>query len=604
MKKLIGSNWELDLTLFNISETQENSDFTDNLFTKISLPFEIDLTNDLDIAFGFISSYLTSPQTLYNVKYQDGDTIVDAVFEILEEQGGKLQCNYEAGIDEFPSFDKKLSELTLHDFDLPEGVSIYDHAESTLPLTYPAVDYCFPMLHAEFIDTSDELWENFEKIINKRVNNAFIENTIDVAELIYYNRNYMQPLPFWLYLLKKGIEDGGYTLHGDILTDPVLLKKAIFSPRDYYKYIEKTSEFIIQKGSDYNYLIDIISNDPFCFYGKTIPITKKGKYLLQGRINLDYGPNSLLAEKEVSIVFNGTEIYYEDSYVGAIYYINLFLTVNADSTLAYGAKTFNAGEELVIDLELICMVEFDASGDPIPNISNYNRVNLKNAVPDINFSDFVAATRKWRNYSFEPRGKEIWMNKINNAVSLENPVSLEHTEVKEPARKFQQGMSFLLQFIEVDTKDYTWKKVFHNINGAVTDNYKTDSKTNTIEINAIPLPIINKSNITTATVFEKDESKIYAVFYEGLQNSKNVTTDPTEMLLPQAHLDCWYKWIIFRIMAINFKWSYLADEIASVAVKIRDNVYAYKNIHIVKSIIKTQVNQNVTEVEIETESIK
>ena len=102
MKKLIGSNWELDLTLFNISETQENSDFTDNLFTKISLPFEIDLTNDLDIAFGFISSYLTAPQTLYNVKYQDGDTIVDAVFEILEEQGGKLQCNYEAGIDEFP----------------------------------------------------------------------------------------------------------------------------------------------------------------------------------------------------------------------------------------------------------------------------------------------------------------------------------------------------------------------------------------------------------------------------------------------------------------------------------------------------------------------
>ena len=604
MKKLIHSNWQLDLTPFNISETEENSDFSDNLFSKISLPFEIDLTDHLDIAFDFISSYNTSPATLYNVKYQDGNNIFDAVFEILEESGRKLQCSYEFGLDQFPSWDKKLAELSLHNFDLPEGTNIYQHAETLLAQSYPAVDYCFPMIHAEYIDTTDELWVNFEKIINNRKENAFVQNTIDVEELIYYNRNYMQPLPFWLYILKKGVEDGGFTLHGDVLTDPVLLKKAVFSPRDYFSFLEKTSEFITQAGKDYNNIISSYGEDDYCYYSKTTTIVKKGKYLLQGTVNVDFGNDFFSLEKDVSIVFNGTEIFYENNFSGEIFNIGLYLTVNSDSTLVYGARTFNAGEELVVDLELICLVEFDAALQPIPNVSNFNAVNLKQAVPDINFSDFVNATRRWRNYSFEPRGKEIWMNRITDSIVQQSTDSLEDHEVQFPLRKFQQGMSFLLKFMDVDTKTYTWQKVFHNITGFVTDNYQVDSKTNTIEINAVPLPMTNKRNITTATAFEKDETKIYAVFYEGLQNSKNVTTDPSEMLLPQVHLDCWDKWFRFRINAVNFKWSFLAEEIKMHFLKVRSKVYAYKNIHVVKSIVKTQVNSDIVEIEVETEAIK
>ena len=602
MKKLIHSDWELDLTPFKISETEENSDFSDNLFSKIALPFEMDLTLDLDKAYGFISSYNTSPQTLYNVKYQDGDTISDAVFEILEENNGKLQCNYEYGLDEFPSWDKKLSELSLHEFDLPEGTSIYEHAQSILNQVYPAVDYNFPMIHAEFIDTTDETWENFEKFINKYVNGAFIENTIDVAEVIYYNRNYMQPLIFWMYILKKGVEDAGFTLHGDILTDQVLKKKMVFSPRDYFVRKEIPSQTFNVLSTDYVSVDGLTAT-----YVVDYNITKPGKYLIQGTID-SRGSATGLFLRYSGIAIDGNLVWEDTtSFPEEFYNIGPSFIVNVGDTglLHIIAESYwNLEEYLVISLELICLIEFDVDGDPIPNISNFNKVNLKAAVPDINFSDFVTATRKWRNYSFEVRGKEVWMNQINKSINLLNPDSLEHTEVESPARKFQQGMSFLLKFIDVDTKTYTWQKVFHSIAGFVNENYKTDSKTNTIEINAIPLPFVEKSTVKTAVAFEKDESKIYAVFYEGLQAGKNVTTDPTEMLLPQVHLDCWWKWFVFRMNAVNFKWTFLAHEVKTRWLNVRSKIYAYKNIHLVKSIVKTQVNQEIVEVEIETESIK
>jgi len=61
MRKLIHSKFELDLSPFKVSDTEENNWFSDSFFTKYSFPFEIDLTDDLDIALEFISQYNTIP---------------------------------------------------------------------------------------------------------------------------------------------------------------------------------------------------------------------------------------------------------------------------------------------------------------------------------------------------------------------------------------------------------------------------------------------------------------------------------------------------------------------------------------------------------------
>jgi hypothetical protein len=50
MRKLIHSKFELDLSPFKISDTEENNWFSDSFFTKYSFPFGVDLTDDLDVA--------------------------------------------------------------------------------------------------------------------------------------------------------------------------------------------------------------------------------------------------------------------------------------------------------------------------------------------------------------------------------------------------------------------------------------------------------------------------------------------------------------------------------------------------------------------------
>jgi hypothetical protein len=123
MRKLIHSKFELDLTPFKVSDTEENNWFSDSFFTKYSFPFNIDLTEDLDVAFDFISFYNSSPQTYYELLYIHNNRIEKAIFEI-ESYQDNLSASLRFGFEQLPSFDKKLSELSLDKFDLPAGTTI------------------------------------------------------------------------------------------------------------------------------------------------------------------------------------------------------------------------------------------------------------------------------------------------------------------------------------------------------------------------------------------------------------------------------------------------------------------------------------------------
>lgn len=56
MKKFLNSDFELDLSSYDISTQEENHWFS-TVFTKYTLPFEVTLTSEIDEAFGFISWY-------------------------------------------------------------------------------------------------------------------------------------------------------------------------------------------------------------------------------------------------------------------------------------------------------------------------------------------------------------------------------------------------------------------------------------------------------------------------------------------------------------------------------------------------------------------
>ena len=78
MRQFICSKFVLDLEYLKLQDTEENSWFSDSFFSKYSFPAEIDLTDERDALFGFISHYLTSPETYFEGKYVHNDTIQDA----------------------------------------------------------------------------------------------------------------------------------------------------------------------------------------------------------------------------------------------------------------------------------------------------------------------------------------------------------------------------------------------------------------------------------------------------------------------------------------------------------------------------------------------
>src|SRR5690554_5669346 len=224
MHKIITSDFEIDLRGYDISLQEENSWFSDTFFTKYSYPFDLIITEKINLALGDILSYDTKSGKYYlECEYVFYDEIENAVLVIERIVRDVASVSLKYGMDEFPGFDWNLNELGLQKMAIPD---IHSHATSCLVQTYPAVNYNFPQIHTDKYDPSTPEFNGFEKIINNRYSNGFLENTVDVVEGedVMFNRNIMQPMPYLMYVLKRGFELFGLELKGDIVTDPLLQK--------------------------------------------------------------------------------------------------------------------------------------------------------------------------------------------------------------------------------------------------------------------------------------------------------------------------------------------------------------------------------------------
>ncbi|MBC7643090.1 MAG: hypothetical protein H7174_12275, partial [Flavobacterium sp.] len=501
MRKLIHSNFELDLSTFKISDTEENSWFSENFFTRYSFPFEIDLVIDLDVAFGFISFYNTNPATYFNCKYVYDNQIEDAIFEI-ESLQDKLSCTLRFGFDQLPSFDKKLSELSLAKFDLPSSVTIYDFANQIVNTTWPNVNFNFPQVHIDKIETKDDdVWQYFEKIINNRKNNSFISNSADYIEnqTVTYNRNILQPLPYWLHILHRGMIDSGYILSGDIINDLFLQKATLYGDVDYY--YKNEMEFLervrVKRDSYYFKASNQIINDYYyCKHLHNQPLKGIGSYRIFYLYHGQFAPgenNYFKIYVNNIIVFSGTITDNDFDYPDTPIYGDFTFTTNEKINIIKfefaSAQLFgNDTDGAVFFYDINPMYYYDENNTPITTIINENKIDLTKAVPDITFGDFVKVIKNWFNYDLRVQGNLAIMDKIENQINYNNSIDLTFTEKKIPIRKFQQGMSFLLKFQAIDNKDFVFLPVFQNNFSTVNEKFITNEKTNTIEIAALPLP--------------------------------------------------------------------------------------------------------------------
>jgi len=612
MRKLIHTNFELDLSSLKLIDNEENPWFLDEIPLKFTFPFELDLTDENEQNFGFISSYNTSPETIYPLIYVHGNQMEQAELEIEEITDKKLQATLTFGLDKLPSWDKKLSELPLDKFDLV-GETIYEHAEEVIALTYPAVNYNFPQIHVEGFDPEDELWTEFPGRINNTVAGSFVPNSIDPIDFHSINPTIIQPLPYWLHVLQKGFEDSGLTLEGTILTDERMLKKCLYTNKQYFVKRDNPEYSIYLNGTDYieETFISVAAGTRGK-YEAILDITEWGKFNILGNIKrLVVAYNEFPA---TTIKFNGVTIYQQTGF-GQSYFVDqtfettefgpneLKVTIYSRVPTNPAGIGVNLAELVICDLQILALVLYDSPSTTIPTIINENKIDLTKAVPDMTFGDFVKVILNWYNYDYDIKENIVTMNKIESQMNYNDAFDLSMFDIRTPVRRFKKGFSYVLKFQDVET-DYEYLPVFQSNNEILYTGYKKDDKTSTIEVNALPLPQLLRDGRTTAHAFMTDESKPFAVFYDGLIGGLNVTSDPQAMMFPQVHETNWKNWFANRINAQEYKWNFKADFFEIAALKAKGKVFAYGRYHIVKKIQRTELSPDNFEVEIETETLK
>ena len=611
MHKFITSNFEIDLSTFEISLVEENYWFSDTYFTKYSFPTDIKVGEELQKELGYLFDHnFADAETLFEGTYVNGDVMERGLLEVENVLDNEtLSVSIKWGFEELPCFNKKLSELSLDQFELPEGVSIYDYAVGIIPQTWPAVNFNFPQIHTDKIDTSDDVYAFFEKIINNYKEGAFLINEYDIVDEIVYNRNIMQPMPYHLHVLTRAFAEDGYTLKGDLVEDEIFQKKLIFGDVDYATTFNQVSVPLTVLHTE-----AVAVDQTYCTYNKSADIPFPGKYRVVGKIKVRFNSSNKL--KYLYVKYRDT-ILFEFNIFGLFGLSNTqtidvnvtFETIsdalpNTISVESFQAQLFSDDVIFIADLSINPIRLHDASGEALPTIINLNKIDLPRSVPDVQFVEYLKYLKNKYNVDLTIKGKDVFMNYVESEIREADTVDLTRYEVKAPLRKKNKGISFLLKFADVDSKDYKYLPVFQNAKGFTTSSYITDEKTNEITLEGLPLPLMFRNGVQTAHAFEENDDKIYSVLYDGLTDGLNLAKDPSPILIPAVHEKYNKTWFENRIAATGYVWQFkLTPEVARL-LSSKSKVYAYGRNHITRNLNKTQIKPDVWEIDIETETLK
>ncbi|MGV4528731.1 hypothetical protein [Ornithobacterium rhinotracheale] len=601
--KFTTKEFELDLSELDISIDEESPRFKDNLSTKFTFPFEFNIDAHLT---GKMSDYSSIQALQINKKYEglltlDG-RIREAELVILSSVGKVIRAQIDLGFDDFPNANKKLR-------DLPLGVvtsttAMHHEANAVIGKTYPEVNYNFPMVYTDSYK-GDAIFEDFLGAYNHRKDGDFVSNEARVEENFYSNKNIVVPMPYLLHILKTGIEDAGCTLHGDIMTLEQL-QKMIVVPSKKIQLFDRpdTVEWLIGEES---VTISEVFSTGGKYYKSEQSIHLKGIFRVKGNVATPIFPYGIGPRKAYPKFYLNNNILWDtyDSPTGNVDFI--FETpLHQDCILNYegiGAIFTKTGNNA--DLEIIPLQIWDENGNQKQSSANLELYNLAEGLPDIDFITLITAVKNLYNLDWEIRnGNEVWMNFIDTAFDDSNLVDISEFEVTDPERIYNADSSYLLQYKEVESEEYQYKKVFIDIDGIKTENFKEVEGTQKTEINALPLPMLTQNNLRTAYQFVNNESLVQIVLYDGLKDGKNTTNDASELINLDQHILKYHKrWIDFLIRTTDLKWTFFANKNHWRNINSLNTLYAYKRKHWIKEISKRSVNHRTYEITLHTKLI-
>lgn len=626
MLKFIHNDFEINLQNIGVNEQEESNFFSDKFFTKFTMPFDFDIPDELNKKLNnLLSDNVNNPVTYFEGYYYHFGVLEAAVFEIEGIDGRKGSGTMQYGVEDLPNADKKLSELPLDNFKLTG--TVYDHAKNIVPKTWPEVTHNFPAVFQTRLAETDEKWKYFEGVVNNYTNGNFIENSYDSVEDRQLNKNMMQPMPYLMHVLEKGFLDAGFVMKGSFPEDPEFKKALLVIFSEYYA-ISNADAFLLEvRSNEYDSLREDYYGDPIEETGnfvETISLPEPGRYKIAGNIHLrvdnhtrwdrerfDYYPTM---KSSAWLSYAGTMLW-SNGLDARLYKEQIFsvdVTIDYDGTgplpslemdnLTYGREEGQIVQDaLVVDLTVTQLAIYDVNGDLSPTLNDVSDINLKKSVPDMTFGKLVTTMKNWRNLSVTPIGNEIHLNYLQKTFTTSEIIDIHKKCPPDKNKTFHTGDSYLLQFENVNSIKYNFEKIYIDKDGYTIDKDASE-QTNEITIKGIPLPITSLQGRTTADLFDENQNRVNLVLFGGLKDNKNDAENPANLLLERTYLDHYKIWFEFRLSSVGFEFLVEMFEIELQKINIKNRLYAYNRLHVIKSLNKKQVHDDLWEVEIKTES--
>ena len=635
MLVFIHNNFKLDLTYLQLTFNNENQWFQDDFTTEISFPFEFYIDSDISKNSGFDLHYnsIKNENTFNGILDKDG-ILTDAVLKFQSVIGKKISATIKTGFSNFPSFNKKLSELPLEKKVINDIVT---DAQNTIVKDYPDSNYNFPMIHTDKYDSDNGEFNGFEKVINKYVNGSYVENQLEEESNLDVIKNLIQPLPYKMHVLKVGIESAGYTLAGDILNDLDFKQALLFRDGNYYESDSKSEIPINYYNNQYDSLPFENNSFQYVSFIKEITVEKKGDYVLYGsfytlvytarknpawihnryRCSMMYLKIEKISNGVTTVLFD----YNQNSSSGTE---NLWLEVREDTVDI--PVTFNAGDKIrisktepkrdyipsktpeypeAISLNLVPLRFRNEDGSPILSVRPLKEIDLTRVVPDMSFREFVLAIKNWGNYGFVPDGKIIYMNNIDPNFDRSINIDLSDFEIPEPKRIFHDERQFEIAFTDGSSSEkYKYDSVLVTKDETILNKYSVNDNVSSIKINALPLPVITRDSISTAHSFEDEPSKLRVVYMRKMVTGGNPSAyHNPNVLIPNVAETKFKNWLNFRVNSVGWEWDFLIPVEKMREITMQSLIFAYSNHHIFVNTQEERINKNWWRITAKSESL-
>ena len=439
-------------------------------------------------------------------------------------------------------------------------------------------------------DNSQSGWEAFEGFLNHTRNGAFINNSEDSGNRVV--RNIIHPMPYLLYVLKKGFADAGYTLAGDILTDEDFLQQVIYSGKEYYKTSEQQEVNMTPQRDSLTQQREV-SGVVFGKYQSETTLDKVGKWRLvcNNAHILTHGEPFIYRVKLDGVVIREGAISERQSTLSFTQVIAIE-TGGAHQLRCEFEGAWNSPIELYLNI----IAQHDAQGNVIEQVINNNEVDLKRAVPDITFGDLVKTIKNWKNYDLEIQGDKIFMNRIHTENRLQMK-DFRSFAIKEPKKTLTTKESYLIKFPDMDEAKFNYPAVLIDENGMQLSQGEQQGSTQ-VNIEGYCLPKVLYRGEHSCIPRKNGGNVLGLIWYDGLRYGNKNEGETREELLPPKVTKYWEDWYKMRLSSYELSWSFIANKNQIREFALRDTLYVYGQRFFIKSITKNTLSRECYQVEI------